>query len=89
MRVVDNHNPLPPEVPSQLGTSHPPTSLGLFFLVAASTSVAATADTLNRLVLLELRLGHSADTCGVEIRLFRLNTAQTTQLGKSVSSRPE
>jgi hypothetical protein len=63
--------------------SHRPTSASI--LVAASTAVAATADTLNRLVLLELRLGHSADTRGIEIRLFRLDTAQTTQLGKLVS----
>jgi hypothetical protein len=63
--------------------SHRPTSASI--LVAASTAVAATADTLNRLVLLELRLGHSADTRGIEICLFRLDAAQTTQLGKLVS----
>lgn len=86
MHVVNP--PLPPGVPNQMGTSHHlPTSV--FLLVAASTAVAATADTLNCLVLLELRLRHSADTCRVEVRFFRLDTAQTTQLDKSVSPRPK
>lgn len=77
MRVVNP--PLPPGSPVKWEpSSHRSTSA--FLLVAASTAVAATADTLNRLVLLELRLGHSADTCGIEIRFFRLDTAQATQL---------
>jgi len=49
-------------------------------LVTASTSPAPTADTLNRLVLLQLRLGHTTDTSRVEIRLFRLDTAQAAEL---------
>jgi hypothetical protein len=49
-------------------------------LVTAPTSPAATADTLHRLVLLQLRLGYTADTSGVEICLFRLDTAQAAEL---------
>lgn len=87
MRVV---NPPPPRGShlTRDPSSHRPTLTLVFLLVAASTAVAATADTLNRLVLLELRLGHSADTRGIEIRFFRLDTAQTTQLDKSVSPSP-
>lgn len=49
-------------------------------LIATSTSPASTTDALHRLILLQLRLGHTADASRVEIRFFRLDAAQTTKL---------
>lgn len=49
-------------------------------LVAAGTASASTADTLDCLFFLELRLGYSADAGGIEIGLLRLDTTETAQL---------
>ena len=49
-------------------------------LVAASTSSATTADTLDHLLLLKLRFWHSAYTRGIKVGLLGLDTTKTAQL---------
>lgn len=54
--------------------------MGGWHLIAAGTAPAPTADTLDGLLLLELRFRHPANTGGIEIGLFGLDAAKTAQL---------
>lgn len=48
--------------------------------VTRGTAPTATGHALNRLILLQLRLGYATDAGCVEIRLFSLNAPEATQL---------
>jgi hypothetical protein len=51
-------------------------------LVAGRAASATAAHALDRMFFLQLVLGYTADACGVEIRLFGLDTAKAAQLKK-------
>lgn len=44
--------------------------------ITTSTPPTPTTNTLNHLLLFELRLGHPADTGSTEIRLFGLDASE-------------
>ncbi len=47
-------------------------------LITRGTASTATTDALDRLILLELRLGHAADTGGAEVGLLGLDATEAT-----------
>lgn len=49
-------------------------------LITTRTTPAPTANALYRLLLLELRLGHSTDTRGIEIGFLGLYAPEAAQL---------
>jgi len=52
----------------------------LSILIATCTASTSATDTLDHLILLELRFRHSTDTGGVEVRFLSLDAAKATKL---------
>jgi len=69
-----------PQKPSPISQALLSSARALNRSVRAAAAPAPAAHALDRLVLLQLRLGHAADARGVEVGLLGLDAAQAAQL---------